>query len=380
MSLEAAGDGSETMKTVSPVIACLILYLPAAALPAELVITPPAAGAAVYVAEPVELQASWDAQAPAGATLLWKSSADGELGEGLRLRVAGLSYATHRITVQAAAGDSVLAEAETVIYVFSRPEQFTLSERTDWQGEFNPRGTQVAYTSYRTGDPEIWIATVSNRNSERITYKGGMAPVWTPDGRRLAFWSDRGGNRDIWLVDIAEHQKNAIRVADSPAAEWMPAVNPLDGRILFTAKQDRKLRLMVLDTASPELPPVEVVGPEHYPMFGRWFPNGKDILFTSYRDTIPVVCRYSADSGEVKPVSRPGAEDADVSPDGRRIALVRGGEIWLVDLAGGAERPLTADRAGALDPRFSPDGMSLLYASTRSGNYDLWLLTLPSPQ
>jgi Tol biopolymer transport system component len=135
---------------------------------------------------------------------------------------------------------------------------------------------------------------------------------------------------------------------------------------------------MVLDTAEPHPVPVAVVGPDQYPMFGRWFPDGKDILFTSYRSSSPVICRFSAATGAVVEVSQPGAEDSDISPDGRRIVMVRDGEIWLQDLAGGKARPLTADHAGALNPRFSPDGGKIIYASTRSGNYDLWLLDLPS--
>ncbi|MFH1070791.1 MAG: DPP IV N-terminal domain-containing protein [Candidatus Glassbacteria bacterium] len=356
----------------------VLLCLSAARLPAELVITSPAAGSTVYSAEALEMEAAWSGPPPEGLALVWKSSADGVLGNGLRLHVPGLSYASHRITVQATAGDSVVAEAETLVYALSRPEQFTLSERTDWEGEFSPRGNQVAYTSYRNGDPEIWIATVSNRFSERITFKGGLSPSWTPDGRMIAFWSERSGNRDIWLVGLAGDQKNAIQLTGTPGPEWMPAVNRADGRILFTAKEGRNLRLMVLDTAAPDPVPMEVVGPDHYPMFGRWFPDGKDILFTSYRHSTPVVCRYSAATGAVVEVSDPGAEDADISPDGRRIVIVRNSEIWLENLAGGGARPLTADRAGALNPRFSPDGAKIIYASTRSGNYDLWLLDLPS--
>ncbi len=81
--------------------------------------------------------------------------------------------------------------------------------------------------------------------------------------------------------------------------------------------------------------------------------------------------------GAVARVSSLGAENADVSPDGQLVVIVRHGELWLHRLKDGYERPLTRDGAEALSPRFSPDGRQVIYASTRSGNYDLWLLDLP---
>ena len=57
--------------------------------------------------------------------------------------------------------------------------------------------------------------------------------------------------------------------------------------------------------------------------------------------------------------------------------MVRHGELWLHHLEDGYERALTRDSSEPLSPRFSPDGSQVVYASTRSGNYDLWLLDLP---
>ena len=321
-----------------------------------------------------------DETRPPGAAelrYLWSSDVDGPLAEGLRTSVTGLSYRAHNLTLEAVLGDSVLGSVETVVTVIKPPEQFTLSERNDWEGEFSPHGTQLAYTSFRSGDPEIWVASVASRAADRITYKGGLTPTWSPDEQRLVFWSDRAGGRDLWIVDLTEEQKTAVQLTFESGSEWMPAFSPVDGRLVYASKSGRRLSLKTIDTDDPDAAPVEILGPGEQPVFPRWFPDGKELLFTSYSDTLPAVCRLSLESGAVARIGSPGAEDADISPDGRLIVMVRHGELWLHRLQDGYERPLTRDHAGALSPRFSPDGSQVIYASTRSGNYDLWLLDLP---
>ena len=65
------------------------------------------------------------------------------------------------------------------------------------------------------------------------------------------------------------------------------------------------------------------------------------------------------------------------SPDGKTIAFSwwrEGGyrDIWTVDVESGELRRLTADHALDLDPRFSPDGKYLYFASDRTGIFNLF--------
>jgi len=76
--------------------------------------------------------------------------------------------------------------------------------------------------------------------------------------------------------------------------------------------------------------------------------------------------------------------DPRVSPDGRSIAFVlretdleadRGRtDLWLVDAAGGEARRLTTDEADDSDPRWSPDGGTIYFLSSRSGSSQVWAL------
>jgi tricorn protease len=64
------------------------------------------------------------------------------------------------------------------------------------------------------------------------------------------------------------------------------------------------------------------------------------------------------------------------SPDGAEIAFVSGGDIWSVPATGGAARLLVAHPATESRPLYSPDGRRLAFVSTRTGNGDIYVLTL----
>lgn len=80
------------------------------------------------------------------------------------------------------------------------------------------------------------------------------------------------------------------------------------------------------------------------------------------------------------------ATDPQVSPDGKSIAYVRHsmdrmtdkdtGQIWIIDLESGSNRPLLAGSTGASSPRWSPDGTRLIYATATDGKPEVHLLYL----
>jgi len=65
-----------------------------------------------------------------------------------------------------------------------------------------------------------------------------------------------------------------------------------------------------------------------------------------------------------------------LDPDGRQLAFVTAGDVWLVSIDGGTAERLTAHPARHYGPRFSPDGRQLLFAAGRDGAGDLYVLDL----
>ena len=84
--------------------------------------------------------------------------------------------------------------------------------------------------------------------------------------------------------------------------------------------------------------------------------------------------------------SMPRASDPQISPDGRRILFVllerdavaeTGVEhIWVMNSDGSGLRQLTRGEAGESHPRWSPDGRTIVFESSRSGTDQIWVLPI----
>jgi Tol biopolymer transport system component len=64
------------------------------------------------------------------------------------------------------------------------------------------------------------------------------------------------------------------------------------------------------------------------------------------------------------------------APDRSEIAFVSGGDIWSVAAAGGVARLLVSHPANESRPLYAPDGKRLAFVSNRTGNGDIYVLTL----
>ena len=64
--------------------------------------------------------------------------------------------------------------------------------------------------------------------------------------------------------------------------------------------------------------------------------------------------------------------DLDVSPDGTTIAFSLLGDLYLLPASGGSARRITSGSGYDVQPRFSPDGQWVAFASDRGGTENLW--------
>ena len=75
------------------------------------------------------------------------------------------------------------------------------------------------------------------------------------------------------------------------------------------------------------------------------------------------------------PARRPMFQPA-VAPDRKEIVFVSGGDLWTAPLDGGEARLLVSHPATESRPIYSPDGARLAFVSNRTGNGDIYVLTL----
>ena len=110
------------------------------------------------------------------------------------------------------------------------------------------------------------------------------------------------------------------------------------------------------------------------------------LLFLGVLVSAPIV--FSGQNAAAKPIAFDDfirikrVTDLQLSPDGSSIAYVvtvmdrdanrSASDIWLVAARGGEPRRLTSSPAADMNPRWSPDGRTIAFISSRSGSPQVW--------
>jgi dipeptidyl aminopeptidase/acylaminoacyl peptidase len=69
----------------------------------------------------------------------------------------------------------------------AEPRMVLTSEFAEGMARFSPNGRWIAYVSFESGQPGVYVVPVEGDGKWQISSGFGIAPVWSPDGRELFF-------------------------------------------------------------------------------------------------------------------------------------------------------------------------------------------------
>lgn len=103
---------------------------------------------------------------------------------------------------------------------------------------WSPDGSRVAYVSFESGRPAIYIQELATGKRQKLTnFKGlNSSPVFSPDGKQVALVLSKGDNPDIYVMDLATGKLSQVTSHFSIDTEpdWMP-----DGKsLVFTSNRE----------------------------------------------------------------------------------------------------------------------------------------------
>jgi TolB protein len=122
-------------------------------------------------------------------------------------------------------------------------------------------------------------------------------------------------------------------------------------------------------------------------MSPSWSPDGEWLAYVSFERRVSTVFVQHLKSAKKIPVSaRAGINGApSYSPDGKKLALTLSGsngnlDIYVLDLGTQQLTRLTDDQSIDTEAVFAPDGNTIYFTSDRSGNPQVYRLTLGSTE
>ncbi len=262
--------------------------------------------------------------------------------------------------------------------------------------DWSPDGASIVVSSDRGGGYDVWTLNVADGTLTRVAADPATlyAPAFSPEGTRIAFAAEGEGKGGVWVAP-AEPGREMRRVAAvgdgarANAPSW-----DVDGAALaynvVDADRSQLLWTRVADAAEPRVlsadgedvfPFRAAFGPDglYYTADGRVLHRGRDgggareIPFSAVVELDrPPYERRPRDLSAPGPLPVRGVVSPAVSPDGRQVAFVALGDLWIRNEGGDLDR-VTSDAWIETDPAWSPSGRELAFSSDREGALDLYV-------
>ena len=115
----------------------------------------------------------------------------------------------------------------------AQPSVAIASTRIDRGARFSPDGRRVAFTSDRSGWPEIWISDPDGSGAAQLTFlkaPNAAVPTWSPDGQTIAFESNAEGQNEIYSMSSGGGKPQ--RLTTHPANDKIPSFSR-DGKWIY---------------------------------------------------------------------------------------------------------------------------------------------------
>ncbi|MEM6911754.1 MAG: hypothetical protein AAF555_09230 [Verrucomicrobiota bacterium] len=211
------------------------------------------------------------------------------------------------------------------------------------------RAGTIAYTSYRSGWPDVYVQSLSGGPGRPILQVPGTSSgaALSPTGERLALVLSRHGNPELYLTNT--RGSGLKQLTRTYGLEASPAWAPDGQRLVYVASEGHSPQLYIL-SASGGKPSLVPTG-KSFCADPSWSPDGRRLAFAVFGGGVSRIAVFSfADRQTRLLASTSGCESPAWGNNSRHLAAVRRGDVVLIDSRSDSLRTLVAGRgATSLD-------------------------------
>ncbi len=206
----------------------------------------------------------------------------------------------------------------------SNAVQITGGSWDDLDPAVSPDGTQIAFTSRRSGYWDLYVLDIRTGEIRQLTDTPGFEghPTWSPDGLWIAFEAYYDGDYDIWIMPVDLGQA-PIQLTDHPAADYSPSWDPLGRRIAFVSHREGSPDVFLADLDHPDdrfrnlTRTVDKI--ERNPAFS---PDGYSLAYSESASGLDLVMLLNLNDLTRPPLKIGQGQRIAWAPDGRRFVAV----------------------------------------------------------
>jgi Tol biopolymer transport system component len=287
------------------------------------------------------------------------------------------------------------------------PKRLTYNSSKEIPSSFTPDGKTIIFSAnisdtkenamFPSAGGELYaISAEGGRDHQILTIPAEYA-VYNKDMSTL-FFQDRKGyenvwrkhhtsavTRDIWAYDTKT--KQYTQISDFKGEDLNPVISNDQKSMIYLSEQSGTMNVWKTEIKNPKNK-TQLTSFKNHPVRFVTSTNNDRICFSYHGELYTQKEGQKAEKIKINllkdmtenpvsfNVSRGGARGMNISPNGKEVAFIVRGEVFVTSTEYGTTKRITNTPEQERSVSFSPDGKALIYSSERNGSWNLYQTTI----